>query len=109
MAIADRGVLAARGELLVGELADRDEHAEARLAGGFLLPDEAAVEKLRGAVQHVAADLGRGSADRLELLEHRARNEHAAAREEAPQPVVEKVVAPRDRATQRALTIRSVR
>src|SRR5436190_19319793 len=109
VAIADGGVLTARAELLVGELPDRDQHAEPGFARGVLLTDEAAVEQLRGAVQDAAADLARGSADRLELLEHRTRDEHGTAREEAPQPLVEKVVAPGDRATQRALAVGAIR
>ena len=101
--------LAARLELLRGELADRVEQPEPRLAVGRLLDlDQALVDERHEAVDDVAAELRGRAADGLGRLEVAAAGEDGQAVEEPPPAVVEQVVAPGDRAAQRLLARRQV-
>ena len=73
---AERLLLAARGELFGGEVADGPQHEEAGLTDALHLADEAVVDERLEAVEHIAADLGGRAAHRLRLGQLRATNEH---------------------------------
>jgi len=75
---------------------------------GVDLPHQALVDELADAVEHAAADLARRTTDRLELVQPAACNKHGAAREQRAHPRFEQVVAPSDRATQRALSVSAI-
>jgi hypothetical protein len=63
-------LLAARRELLPGELADRLEHAQPRIALRCRLPvDQVLVQQRSQAVQHVRDALGVVATDRQDLVQ----------------------------------------
>ena len=98
--------LAALLRLLDGELADRLEHREPRLALDPLgLADEALLGQRRQPVEGIAA---LAAADALDLVEPRTADEHREASEELAVGLLEHVVAPRDRAAQGLLPSRKV-
>ena len=103
MARAQLVELARLGEPLERVLADRLEHAEARLAVGALaLADEALVDERGDAVEHLAElEPERLAATVSAVSSDAAADEDAEAREQRLLAVVEQVVAPVDRVPQR--------
>src|SRR5205085_11299248 len=95
VAVAELVVLAARVQLLDGEVTDRDEHPEPRLPGDVALPEQALIDEIAKTVEHLAPDVAGRAADGLELLAPRAAHEHRGACEQPLQPIGEEVVAPR--------------
>ena len=89
------------GEALLGVVADRLEHAEARLSAGLLGHEQRPVDQVAEQVDHV---IGRDRAtadDGLGCLERAAAAEHREAREAPALRHGEQVVAPVDQRAQR--------
>ena len=101
--------LAARLESLEGVLADRHEHAEARVALDVRLAQQALIDELAQAREDVRADLVSRTTNGLDLFDRGAADEHGAPGEKPLQRVVQEVIAPRDRAAERALPVGSIR
>ena len=102
--------LAAGVEPLGGELADRVEHPEARLAVDVLGPDEALVGERRsgrrGRRGRRARSAGPQTASALSSSQPPTKTDSRASRRRSPG--VEQVVAPGDRAAQRLLALGQV-
>ncbi len=109
MAGADEVGLTIGLEPFRGVLPDRVQEAEARLAADrFLDLDEALVDQRHQPVEDVATDLGRWTADRLGRGEVAPGGEDGQPVEQPPAALVEKVVAPGDRAAERLLAFGQV-
>ena len=96
-------------EPLGGELADRVEHPEARLAVDLLGPDEALVGEGHQAVEDVepsSSAAGPQTASALSSSQPPTNTRQPG--EQAPLACVEQVVAPGDRAAERLLALRQV-
>src|SRR5207253_3240135 len=95
-------------QLLRRELSDRLQHQEAWLTEVRKPSEKALVSQLVERVDHVAADISRRAADRLDLFETPAAGENGEAGEQPPAGLLDHVVAPLDRAAKRLLTARKV-
>ncbi len=99
----DRRLLAARGELLQGVLADGLQHPEPGLAVGARLPmEQAPVDQRREGREDVELRAVARPADRLRRLQRTAAGEDGQAAEEDPLLFGEQVVAPGDGVAQGA-------
>src|SRR5438477_497928 len=99
----DRTLFPAIGEAFERELADRNQHPEARLARDLRLADEAVLDKAAQRVEDVAPELLRRAADLLDLGQHPTPHKDGESREELALRWIQQVPAPGDRASQRAL------
>ena len=101
--------LVALREAFERELADRDEHAESRLAVDLRLPHQAVLDESAEHVENVAgAELLGRAADLLDLREHPAAREDRQPREELALCGVQQIPAPGDRAAKGALSLRQI-
>jgi hypothetical protein len=109
VALPDELQLVALLESLEGELADRGQAAEPRLASaGLGAQDEALVDQGGQGIEDLDAERAIGIADRLGRLQRPAAHEHGQAPEQRLLGRREQVVAPGDGAAQRLVARRHV-
>src|SRR5438876_12323362 len=98
--LRDLLALATFRELFERELADRHQHAEARLAPDFRLAHQALLDERAQDLEDVAPELAPGTADRLDLRKHPPGDEDAEPREEATLRYLEEITSPLDSAAE---------
>src|SRR5438477_1348401 len=101
--LRDLLALATLRELFERELADRHQHAEARLASDFRLAHQALLDERAQDLEDVAPELASGTADRFDLRKHSTGDEDTEPREESTLGYLEQIPAPLDRAAKRPL------
>ena len=101
--LRDLVALATLRELFERELADRHQHAEARLASDFRLAHQALLDERAQDLEDVAPELAPRTADRLDLRKHPPGDEDAEPREEPTLRYLEEIPAPLDGAAERPL------
>jgi hypothetical protein len=106
--LADLRFLAGFDESFEPELTDRLEHPEARLEADFVTPDQAVLDQLIERLERIQAAFAGGGADRIGGLQAPTPAEDREPSEHRLAGGIQEIVAPLDRATQRALALRPV-